>query len=338
MAESSPHLAGTTATQPTSLDSADRDSPWPEPTGASKKGTVRPPAFSIIIPTYNRAQQLAACLQSLGSLDYPSDAFEVIVVNDGSDMITQGLAAATIGECRVTLVTQSHAGPAAARNLGATQAQGRFLAFTDDDCTPAPNWLRSLEALFRKLPDHAIGGPAINAVPRNAYSATSQLILNAMFAHYNACPNQARFLASNNLAVPANYFRAIGGFDATAFPFAAAEDLDFCERWLAHGYGMMYAPELRVIHAHRLTLRSFWRQHFVRGRGAYQLRQVRASRGWADSEASTELGPRPFRSALRSLATTDQQWTPVLASLLMVWRAAHTLGFICESLSFSDSA
>ena len=46
-----------------------------------------------------------------------------------------------------------------------------------------------------------------------------------MFAYYNASPNQARFLASNNLAVPADRFRAIGGFDANAFPFAAAEDL-----------------------------------------------------------------------------------------------------------------
>jgi GT2 family glycosyltransferase len=292
---------------------------------------VTKPTFSIIIPTYNRALQLAACLQSLGSLDYPRHAFEVIVVNDGSTAPMEAASGPFGSQLELTLVTQPHAGPAAARNTGARRSRGRFLAFTDDDCAPAPDWLQTLAARFRTLTDHAIGGPAINAVPENAYSATSQSILDAMFAHYNAQPDQARFLASNNLAVPADSFRAVGGFDAEAFPFAAAEDMDFCERWRQRGYGMLYAPEVRVAHTHRLTLASFCRQHFVRGRGAFQLRRARARRDGKRSRAGQAGGPRPFRSALRSLQQAERRRLKP-AMLLVAWRAAHGLGFCWESL------
>lgn len=290
------------------------------------------PTFSVIIPTYNRALRLAACLQSLCVLNYPRDAFEVIVVNDGGAVAPQAVVDPRRREVEVTLVTQPHAGPAAARNAGAQRARGRFLAFTDDDCVPSPDWLHTLEARLRTLSDHAVGGPAVNAVPENAYSATSQLILDAMFAHYNAHGSQARFLASNNLAVPAEGFRSVGGFDATTFPFAAAEDLDFCERWRQHGYGMVYAPEVRVAHTHRLTLASFCRQHFVRGRGAFQLRQVRAKRDEESLQAGDEGGPVPFRSALRPLEQAEQRRRLLLATLLVAWRAAHGLGFFWESM------
>ena len=88
---------------------------------------------SIVIPTYGRPDQLAACLDSLEALDYPRDRFEVIVVDDGSPQPLPPYG----GALRVTLVRQAHAGPAAARNTGAAASRGRWLAFTDDDCRPA---------------------------------------------------------------------------------------------------------------------------------------------------------------------------------------------------------
>ena len=83
---------------------------------------------------------------------------------------------------------------------------------------------------------------------------------------------------ANNLALPEDRFRAIGGFD-TIFPLAASEDREFCDRWLHHGFQMTYAPEAVVYHARALTFRSFWRQHFKYGRGAFHFHQVRARLG-----------------------------------------------------------
>ena len=92
------------------------------------------PFFSIVIPTYHRPQQLAACLQTLTHLDYPRDRFEVIVVDDGGEISLDGVLALFKEVLCITLLRQPHAGPAGARNVGAATAKGDFIAFTADDC------------------------------------------------------------------------------------------------------------------------------------------------------------------------------------------------------------
>ena len=103
------------------------------------------------------------------------------------------------------------------------------------------------------------------------------MIVSEQCPYYNADPVRARFFASNNLALPADRFHAIGGFE-TAFPLAAGEDREFCARWLDRGYRMTYAPEVVVHHAHTLTFRRFWRQQCNYGRGAFRFRRGYARR------------------------------------------------------------
>src|ERR1041384_7781769 len=100
--------------------------------------------FSVVIPTYNNPQQLADCLQSLAEMKYSSDHFEVVVVDDGSNVSPEPVVNSFLNRLHVTLVTQKNAGPAAARNAGAQVARGKFLAFTDDDCRVSPDWLHHL--------------------------------------------------------------------------------------------------------------------------------------------------------------------------------------------------
>jgi GT2 family glycosyltransferase len=232
------------------------------------------PFFSIIIPTRGRPRQLGTCLEALSRLDYPRNRFEVIVVDDGSEMPPGEVVASFRNQINARLLTQTHAGPAAARNTGAAQARGSFLAFTDDDCKPAPDWLTALAARITRSPDCAIGGQTFNALPDNPYSTAHQLISDIVYAYYNAHSHQARFFATNNLAVPTDRFRAIGGFDAGSFPLAS-EDRDFCDRWLHCGYRMVYAPEVRVYHTHVLTFSSFLRHHFRHGCGAFRFQHIR---------------------------------------------------------------
>jgi len=106
------------------------------------------PFFSVIVPTYERAGQLSVCLHALACQSYPRDHFEVLVVNDGSEAPPEAVVDCFRDKIDVTLLTQPHAGPAAARNNGAERARGEFLAFTDDDCRPAPNWLKALAGRF----------------------------------------------------------------------------------------------------------------------------------------------------------------------------------------------
>jgi glycosyltransferase involved in cell wall biosynthesis len=233
------------------------------------------PFFSIIVPTFNRPTQLATCLESLACLHYPLDRFEVIVADDGSQTRLETLVASFSNRLDIVLARQPHSGPAIARNKGAAQAKGEFLAFTDDDCTPAADWLKTLAARFTETPDIMIGGRTINVLLDNPYSTASDLLIRYLYAYYNGNPDQAGFFTSNNLTVPKGRFRQLGGFDMS-FPRAGAEDREFCERWLRHGFRMTYAPEVLIYHAHRLTLHSFCGQQFNYGRGAFRFHRLRA--------------------------------------------------------------
>ena len=135
------------------------------------------PFFSVVIPTYRRPAALTACLGSLAALDYPRDRLEVIVVHDDRDCANRDpLSARFRGQLDLTELCQSHAGPAAARNAGARRARGDYLAFTDDDCLVAPDWLRSLASVLDTAPKSACAGKTISFHDRNRYAKSSQMI------------------------------------------------------------------------------------------------------------------------------------------------------------------
>lgn len=282
------------------------------------------PFFSIIIPTYARPAQLAECLQALVRIEYPRERFEVIVVDDGSSVPPRPVVERFSGSLNLRFLTQTHAGPAAARNSGAAQAQGQFLAFTDDDCVPAQDWLRTLASRVATTPDHMLGGRTVNALRHNVYAATSQVIINTAYAHYNPDPNRCRFFASNNLAVPTAGFRAISGFDAA---FTTSEDRDLCDRWLQHGYHMTYAVEAVVYHAHALTFRSFWWQHFNYGRGAFRFHRARSDRGAGPFRPELQFYRNLFRYPFVHLRGRAMF---VVALLLSMSQLANSAGFFWE--------
>jgi glycosyltransferase involved in cell wall biosynthesis len=285
------------------------------------------PTFSVIIPTRNRETQLASCLRALAAQEYPNDRFEVVVADDGSRRPPQEIVASAAKQLNVRLVLESAAhGPAAARNAAAAQARGEFLAFTDDDCEPAPNWLRSLAARLTTCPTHLIGGRTFNALSENIYSEASQALIDIIYAHFNPHPEQAKFFATNNLAMPATEFRAVGGF-ASSFRFA--EDREFCDRWLHHGRRMIYAPEVAVYHRHPLSLLSLWRQHFHYGRGAFLFHRVRARRGWGQLRTEPIFYLKLFRYPLASTGATRRL---LMEALLTEIQLANAAGFFFQAM------
>jgi GT2 family glycosyltransferase len=283
------------------------------------------PFISIIVPTYNRPAELKTCLESIACLDYPADRFEVIVVDDGSHTPLEEVVSSFRGKIELTLLSQPNSGPAAARNNGAMRAKGKLLVFTDDDCRPAVTWLKKLASCFAKTPDHAIGGRTLNALAGNPYSATSHAIMEYVYAYYNVDPNHARFFASNNLAMPADLFNAIGGFN-NGWPLAASEDRELCDRWLQQGQRMTYAPEAIVYHAHSLTFRTFFWQHFNYGRGAFRFHQTRARRGSGPFKPELQ-----FYSDLLRYPFFKEYGLRVLP-ILLLWQLANTAGFLWEML------
>ena len=284
------------------------------------------PYFSIIVPTRHRPEQLASCLDALARLDYPRDIFEVIVVDDGSETAPEAVVAAFRDRIDVSLITQAHAGPATARNRGAARAKGEFLAFTDDDCAPAPDWLKKLAVRFAAMPRCLIGGRTINALTDNPYSTASQMLIDYLYAYFKPDTDQGCFFTSNNIALAAAAFRKLGGFD-TSFPLPAAEDRDLCDRWRAQ-YPMIYAPEVVIYHSHTLSLCTFSTQHFNYGRGASYFHQLRAER----VHGRLRLEPASFYWNLLKypLSTSTCQPSVLLIALLILAQGAHAMGFFFD--------
>jgi glycosyltransferase involved in cell wall biosynthesis len=293
--------------------------------------TQQQPFFSIVIPTYNRPERLATCLEAIAHLDYPSDHFEVIVVDDGSPTPIDSVVTPFLNQINITLITQTNAGPAAARNTGAEKARGEFIAFTDDDCQPTPNWLKALATQFATTPDCLAGGKTLNALPDNLYSTASQLLLDYLYEYYNADSEQAKFFASNNFALSTEAFHQVGKFDTT-FPLAAGEDREFCDRWLHQGKKMVTVENAQIYHAHKLTLRGFWRQHSNYGRGAFHFHQLCAQRGIG----KIKVEPLSFYFNLLSypfLQPSHHQLSLLLSALFFLSQVANVMGFFWEKMN-----
>jgi len=283
--------------------------------------------FSIIIPTYGRPKQLKECLDSVAELSYPRDGYEVIVVDDGSKTSLEEIVRAFQKRINVRLIRQDNAGPATARNRGAAESSGKYLAFTDDDCKPSQHWLTRLEEALNPNPELLVAGRTVNDLPDNSYSSTSQIIADFLYSYYNR--EDARFIASNNMALSKEQFLKVGGFDTT-FPLAAAEDREFCDRYLYKGFKTLYAPEAIVRHAHPLTLGKFFRQHFNYGKGAHQFHKIRASR----SLTAMKIEPMKFYTGLILYPwKTSCRYKPLLSLLIALSQFANAAGYFSARIN-----
>lgn len=308
---------------------------------AGKQGPAgkRPPDFSVIIPTYNRPHQLGDCLSSVLALHKSSGSFEVIVIDDGGRFPLDDLALSwrqrfAQRQVSLRLVRQTNAGPAAARNHGARLACGRWLAFTDDDCRVTDQWLVALERAFQHKPDHLLGGRIINGLERNRYACASHDLLDYLYTAAQRKAFSWPFFGCANLAVNAAAFADLGGFD-THYTLAAAEDREFCDRWLHQGGHLSFVPEAQIEHFHDMGMREFWRQHFHYGRGAHQFHRALAQR----QGRPLTIEPPAFylRLVLFPLLKGVSLPNLQISALLLLSQLAALTGFLAEAQAWAST-
>lgn len=261
----------------------------------------------------------------------PASQFELIVVDDGSPVPLDSIVDPYSKRLNVRLLRQSNAGPAAARNYGANYSLAMLLAFTDDDCLPLPNWLESLVAANRDNPNALIGGSTKNGLPNDIFAETSQLILDLVYEHFNADPGNAYFLASNNILCRRDRLLALGGFD-TGFPRAGAEDRDFCDRWRASGYPIVWHSDARVEHRHAQSFGRFIALHYRYGRGAYIYHAKRRSRRSGNMAAELSFHAALIDRVSRRLKCSNRPLRSIqLLGALLIWQAANAAGFFMQA-------
>lgn len=225
--------------------------------------------FSVVVPTFGRTTPLGRCLGGVAALAFPRDRFEVVIVNDQPAVDLGPTVAPFADRIRIISASTAMKGPAAARNHGCGLARGSWLAFTDDDCVVAPDWLERARKAQLAAEGQALAGRVVNALTSNPYAVVNQYIYDRLFTHYNARGRTPRFAMSNNLFVPARGFAELHGFD-TDFDGPGGEDREFLHRWLDSGRGLGYDEAMTVRHSQELGFSSFVKKHFVYGRGAYR--------------------------------------------------------------------
>ena len=197
------------------------------------------PLFSIIIPTYHRNDLLAKCLDCLapGVQTLPADQYEVIVSDDGYESTAQEMIQQNYPWAK--WVAGFRKGPAANRNNGARYARGEWLAFTDDDCLPDPQWLESYgEAIANHKSYLVFEGRTYVDRPRKNLAETSPI------------NESGGYLWSCNFCIQRQLFESLNGFDER-FPYAAMEDVDLRLRLTKYGHKFLFIKTASVCHPWR---------------------------------------------------------------------------------------
>lgn len=225
--------------------------------------------FSIIIPTYNRKQQLINCINSIINTTYPKNNFEVIIVNDNSTDDTEEYLK-KITQRNISYYNNIGKGPALARNLGAKMAKGMYLIFIDDDCTIDDNYLWLID---RKTNDFffSLAGGIIKNLSITKYSQVLEYMTLFYQKEQNFSNDTPKFLTSNNMICLKTDFIEIGGFDETFF-IAGGEDRDLSNRFFAANKNVLFFQDLIVFHHHNLNFKRFFKQQYNYGLGAFLLR------------------------------------------------------------------
>jgi glycosyltransferase involved in cell wall biosynthesis len=229
--------------------------------------------LSLVICTRNRALQLAECLRSLTRLRY-SAPWELIIVDNGSKDKTQDVINSYTKCLPLKTAIEPRPGLGRARNRGWVMATGNIVAFTDDDCYPAEDFLDSIVLCFEQESELGFLGGRILLHDPEDYRSTIQETLH----RHEFRPGQffpTGLVHGANFACRRRALESVSGFDerfGAGALYGSAEDVEILARMLAAGWHGAYDPRPLVYHHHGRKTEaevSELRRGYDRGRGAY---------------------------------------------------------------------
>lgn len=242
-----------------------RDQPAPE----APPRPVTPPSVSVVVATAGQPELVWRCVRSLLDTRYP--ALEVLVVDNHRDGPDAELSALPRIDERVRYLREPEPGASGARNLGAKEATGELLAFTDDDAVVDPGWLAELAAELT-VPDRRPDCVTGLVMPMSlgtqaqqwfeAFGGFGKGFRRREFGPDVPAPDPLYplspgiFGSGNNMAWRRESFVDLGGFDPRLGPgrrTKAGEDLDLYVRLITGGGRLTYTPHALAWHEHRRT-------------------------------------------------------------------------------------
>jgi glycosyltransferase involved in cell wall biosynthesis len=217
------------------------------------------PFVSVVIPTYNRRELLKSSIESLLNQSYPSDRYEVLVVDnsssDGTEEMVHSLQQNL--QCRLSYYLKENEGPGSSRNLGIAKAKGTIIAFTDSDCVADPEWLKNGVA---KMTDGIglVQGKTLPhpEQPQRALQQTMNIISEN--SYYQTCNI---FYRKEVLVGAGGFSPEFCGLNFFGKPRWGGEDTDLAWRVKKQGWKSVFADDSTVYH-HVFPVKSF--REFIR--------------------------------------------------------------------------
>lgn len=225
----------------------------------------RHPKYSVIIPVYNRPDEVEELLQSLSHQTYTD--FEVIIVEDGSQKSCDHVTALFREQLTIKYYYKQNEGPGPARNMGFTQASGKFFVVFDSDCIIPPDYFFVVDQAIQSQSLDAWGGPDKphqNFTPvQRAMGYTMSSILTTGGIRGGKKHVGWFQPRSFNMGMSRGVFEKTGGFHFSRF----AEDIELSIRMKKLGFRVALIPDAFVYHKRRTSFGQFFKQVFNFGRG-----------------------------------------------------------------------
>ncbi|MCX5696765.1 MAG: glycosyltransferase [Candidatus Omnitrophica bacterium] len=229
------------------------------------------PIFSIVIPTYNRREQLKECLASLFSQIPGRGLFEIIVIEDGSDCVLCEDKDFGSDTGKIRYITTRHQGPAAARNLGIKEARGEIVIFLDDDVIAASGWAKSVIESWKSYPGiDGIGGYIVSDPKDTICARVSCVFFNWFLDKAVTKADYACFMSTCNAGYTKKALIRVNGFDEQ-FRGAYGEDRDLNARILQSGGKMRLTKDMIVYHDRYLSFSRFLTRNFNYGKASFHI-------------------------------------------------------------------
>ena len=283
--------------------------------------------FSIIIPVFNRPDEVAELLESLAQ--QTDKGFEVLVIEDGSSVPCEEVCKRYEKQLDLHYYFKPNSGRSETRNYGIARATGDWFIIYDSDVIVPPQYIATVRAELAKNPVDCYGGPdaadesfsdvqkAIN------YSMTSIMTTGGI---RGATKNKATFSPrSFNMGISRRCFETVGGYKNMI-----GEDIDLSIRIQQAGFKTTLIPEAYVYHKRRVDLKKFFRQVNTFGKGRVLLGEMHPG-----SLKLVHLLPAAFVIGNTGLVLL----TIVLAFVIGAWAllclapiALYVLGIFVESL------
>ncbi len=230
--------------------------------------------LSIIIPVYNRPDEIDDLLESLTRQAYYHRDFEIIVVEDGSTIPCEQVVYRHGYNLRdLRYIAVPNGGPSRARNIGAREARGEYLIILDSDVVLPEQYLEAVVQGLERTGADAFGGPDAAAPD---FSPMQQAINYAMTSTFTTggirggSPGAMEQFKPRSfiMGIRRQLFERLGGFSED---MRYGEDIDFSLRMLEAGARVVLLPEAYVYHKRRVSLEQFFQQVRHSGQARVEL-------------------------------------------------------------------